>query len=116
MRRILIALSVLVLAGLACGMPAVVPPDPEQSDLPYVLAVATPTIITIHTETLVQTTILTAVTDTNVRDCASMGGEIVGMIYEGETVTAVCNGAWCYSQRHGGWFCQAALIGTGGCE
>ena len=110
MKRIIISICVISLAGLAClaEVPTLTPAPTETQ-----ASTQTPAILPSADPTLVQTTIV-VITDTNVRECANTDAEIVTVLAEGSTVTAVCNGDWC--RVSDGWFCLPAAIGTGGCE
>lgn len=113
----LLLISLLI---LACGLPAV----PLVTETPTAIVTVAPPTVTMATRVNtsaieIDACQLTAVTDTNLRVCGGMACEIIrgDSIAEGEHVQAICTAGNEWALLPGrGYFCVAALIGTGGCE
>ena len=114
-RRLVLCLFPVLI--LACGMAA-----PTQT-APIPTATARPAELVQYSEpeasTLAEVCTLQAVTDTNVRECASLTCAITGdLILKGDIISAACNAKWALVIVDGapGWVCVPALMQTGGCE
>ena len=116
MKRALLLPALLVLLSLACGMAA----PTQTAPIPTATARPIPTysepLDAVATRFDAQECKLEAMTDTNVRECASLACPITGdLILKGDIISAACNSLWAYVPKRG-WVCVPALMQTGGCE
>ena len=112
-KLVLCLLPVLI---LACGMAA----PTQTAPIPTATARPIPTcsepLDAVATRFDAQECKLEAMTDTNVRECASLACAITGdLIRKGDIISAACNSLWAYVPKRG-WVCVPALMQTGGCE
>lgn len=105
------ALSLLLLAILACSLPATSLTSIPSAAREIVLS---PMAETAPTAENVE--IITPATDTYLRSCPSLGCRQVGWARAGNALTAICTGDWCRVVDSGRFFCLPAATRKGGCK
>ena len=116
MKPITLLLFLLAFASLACGVAVPITPAPVPTATARPLPTYSEPLDYVNIDLGAEVCTLVAVTDTNVRSCASVSCEITGdLIQKGEIISAACNELWAYVPKRG-WVCVPAMIKTGYCK